>query len=188
MSSLLIIAHGSRRGASNDEVRQLADQVRAQPHHAYDHIGAAFLELAEPSIQEGLAALVAQGATDIIAFPYFLAAGTHVAQDIPEAIAEFSAASNILALGGAEFDIGHRHLLILRIRPRLAAHQRRLHPRRQQGRLVEDQRIQAVMFFDRFRLLAGRGFQRHPRSIVQMRQQQHPRCLPGEIIPHQPGM
>lgn len=91
MSSLLIIAHGSRRSASNDEVRQLADQVRAQPHHAYDHIGAAFLELAEPSIQAGLAALVAQGATDIVAFPYFLAAGTHVAQDIPEAIAEFSA-------------------------------------------------------------------------------------------------
>ncbi len=91
MSSLLIIAHGSRRGASNDEVRQLADQVRAQPGQAYDHVDAAFLELAEPSIQDGLAALVAQGATDIVAFPYFLAAGTHVAQDIPEAIAEFSA-------------------------------------------------------------------------------------------------
>jgi sirohydrochlorin ferrochelatase len=29
---------------------------------------------------------------EIVAFPYFLAAGTHVAQDIPEAIAEFSAA------------------------------------------------------------------------------------------------
>ena len=27
-----------------------------------------------------------------MAFPYFLAAGTHVAQDIPEAIAEFTAA------------------------------------------------------------------------------------------------
>ena len=33
---------------------------------------------------------MAQGATDIVAFPYFLAAGTHVAQDIPEAIAAFS--------------------------------------------------------------------------------------------------
>ena len=32
-----------------------------------------------------------RGATEIVAFPYFLAAGTHVAQDIPEAIAEFSA-------------------------------------------------------------------------------------------------
>jgi sirohydrochlorin ferrochelatase len=91
MPSLLIIAHGSRRAASNDEVRQLADAVRAQPGQSYDHVNAAFLELAEPDITSGLAALVAQGATDIVAFPYFLAAGTHVAQDIPQAIAEFAA-------------------------------------------------------------------------------------------------
>jgi sirohydrochlorin ferrochelatase len=92
MPSLLIIAHGSRRAASNDEVRALADAVRAQPGQAYAHVETAFLELAEPSIPAGLAALAAQGATEIVAFPYFLAAGTHVAQDIPEAIAEFSAA------------------------------------------------------------------------------------------------
>jgi len=91
MPSLLIIAHGSRRAASNDEVRALADSVRAQPGQAYAHVEAAFLELAEPSIAEGLAALAAKGATEIVAFPYFLAAGTHVAQDIPEAIAEFAA-------------------------------------------------------------------------------------------------
>jgi sirohydrochlorin ferrochelatase len=91
MPSLLIIAHGSRRAASNDEVRQLSEQVRAQSGQAYDHIEAAFLELAEPSIPAGLAALAARGATEIVAFPYFLAAGTHVAQDIPEAIAAFTA-------------------------------------------------------------------------------------------------
>ena len=91
MPSLLIIAHGSRRAASNDEVRALADAVRAQPGQAYDHVEAAFLELVEPGIPEGLKALAAKGATEIVAFPYFLAAGTHVAQDIPEAIAEFAA-------------------------------------------------------------------------------------------------
>jgi sirohydrochlorin ferrochelatase len=32
---------------------------------------------------------VAQGAGEIIVFPYFLAAGTHVAVDIPEAVAVF---------------------------------------------------------------------------------------------------
>lgn len=90
MPSLLIIAHGSRRAASNDEVRQLAEAVRTQPEQAYDHIETAFLELAEPSIQVGLAALVAKGATEVVAFPYFLAAGTHVTQDIPEVIAEFT--------------------------------------------------------------------------------------------------
>ncbi|MEQ1663275.1 MAG: CbiX/SirB N-terminal domain-containing protein [Thiobacillus sp.] len=92
MPSLLIIAHGSRRAASNDEVRALADIVRAQSGSAYDHVEAAFLELAEPDIPGGLTALAQRGATDIVAFPYFLAAGTHVAQDIPEAIGIFTAA------------------------------------------------------------------------------------------------
>ena len=92
MPSLLIIAHGSRRAASNDEVRALADAVRAQPRQAYDHVETAFLELAEPGIPAALAALAAQGASEIVAFPYFLAAGTHVAQDIPDAIADFTAA------------------------------------------------------------------------------------------------
>jgi sirohydrochlorin ferrochelatase len=92
MPSLLIIAHGSRRAASNDEVRALADAVRAQPGQAYDPVETAFLELAEPAIPDGLAALAARGATEIVAFAYFLAAGTHVAHDIPEAIAEFGAA------------------------------------------------------------------------------------------------
>lgn len=90
MICLLIIAHGSRRAASNDEVRALAAAVRTQPGQAYAQVETAFLELAEPSIPAGLAALAAQGATEIVAFPYFLAAGTHVAQDIPAAIAEFS--------------------------------------------------------------------------------------------------
>lgn len=90
MPSLLIIAHGSRRAASNDEVRVLSEVVRAQPGQAYDHVETAFLELAEPSIPDGLSALAARGATEIVAFPYFLAAGTHVAQDIPEAIAAFA--------------------------------------------------------------------------------------------------
>lgn len=92
MPSLLIIAHGSRRAASNDEVRQLAERVSSQAGAAYEAVETAFLELAEPSIPDGLAALAKKGATEIVAFPYFLAAGTHVAQDIPEAIAEFTTA------------------------------------------------------------------------------------------------
>jgi len=55
-ASLLIITHGSRRVASNDEDRQLVDQVRAQAGNAYDDVETAFLELAEPSIPDGLAA------------------------------------------------------------------------------------------------------------------------------------
>jgi sirohydrochlorin ferrochelatase len=86
---LLIVAHGSRREASNDEVRRLAGRVRDLCAPGIDHVEVAFLELAEPAIPEGLARCVAKGASEIVVFPYFLAAGTHVAEDIPEAIRAF---------------------------------------------------------------------------------------------------
>lgn len=89
---LLIVAHGSRRQASNEEVRQLAGRVGALRAPGIDHVETAFLELAEPDIPAGLARCVALGAREIVLFPYFLAAGTHVVEDIPELVAAFSAA------------------------------------------------------------------------------------------------
>lgn len=86
---LLIIAHGSRREASNDEVRRLAGRVRGLRPPGIGHVEVAFLELAEPSIPEGLARCVERGAREIIVLPYFLAAGTHVTLDIPEMISAF---------------------------------------------------------------------------------------------------
>ncbi len=89
---LLIIAHGSRRQASNDEVHRLAARVRDLCVPGIDHVEVAFLELAEPSIPEGLHSCVAKGAGEIVVFPYFLAAGTHVAQDIPDLLSAFAQA------------------------------------------------------------------------------------------------
>jgi sirohydrochlorin ferrochelatase len=88
---LLIVAHGSRRQASNDEVRELGERVRRLNTHGIDDVHVAFLELAEPGIPEVLAQCVAAGANEIVVFPYFLAAGTHVAADIPEHIDAFCA-------------------------------------------------------------------------------------------------
>jgi len=87
MRSLLIIAHGSRRSTSNDEVRQLAERISRQPDCGFDEVSAAFLEIAEPSIPEGLEHCIQRGATDVTVFPYFLAAGRHVVEDIPNEIA-----------------------------------------------------------------------------------------------------
>ncbi len=86
---LLIVAHGSRRQASNEEVRQLAMRVRELRSPGIDHVECAFLELADPDIPAGLARCVAMGAREIILLPYFLAAGTHVAEDIPDAVTVF---------------------------------------------------------------------------------------------------
>ncbi len=82
--ALLIIAHGSRRASSNDEVRALAAQVAASAASEFDIVEPAFLELADPDIVQGFEACVAQGAEDIVALPYFLSAGRHVVEDIPQ--------------------------------------------------------------------------------------------------------
>ncbi|WP_455220796.1 sirohydrochlorin chelatase [Kaarinaea lacus] len=87
MKSLLIIAHGSRRAASNEEVRLLAERIARQPNCGYDEVSAAFLEIAEPSIPDGLELCIQRGATEVTVFPYFLAAGRHVVEDIPREIA-----------------------------------------------------------------------------------------------------
>ena len=47
----------------------------------------AHMELAEPSIPSGVAACVAAGATEIIAFPYMLSPGRHSTSDIPGMVA-----------------------------------------------------------------------------------------------------
>ncbi|MCI0507775.1 MAG: CbiX/SirB N-terminal domain-containing protein [Gammaproteobacteria bacterium] len=91
MKSLLLIAHGSRRAQSNDEVRRLAERIFSQTNSGFDEVSAAFLELAEPSIPAGLEACIQRGATEVVVFPYFLAAGRHVVDDIPQAIAPVAA-------------------------------------------------------------------------------------------------
>jgi sirohydrochlorin ferrochelatase len=83
MKSLLVIAHGSRREASNDEIRELTDRITEKAGASFDLIVPAFLELAEPSIPEGIKICAEKGATEILVMPYFLSAGRHVAEDIP---------------------------------------------------------------------------------------------------------
>lgn len=87
MKSLILVAHGSRRAESNDEVRELTDALRARAGAEYASVRCAFLELAEPSIPDGIEQSVREGATDIVVLPYFLSAGRHVVTDIPNEVA-----------------------------------------------------------------------------------------------------
>jgi sirohydrochlorin ferrochelatase len=83
MHALLLIAHGSRREASNQEVRELATRLERTAGDRFDCVIPAFLELAEPDIPTGVQLCVESGATTVTAVPYFLSAGRHVASDIP---------------------------------------------------------------------------------------------------------
>lgn len=86
MRYLLIVAHGSRRMASNDEVREVARRFDLQEHQ-FDKVSTAFLELDDPSIPQGLINAIKQGACEIVVLPYFLSAGRHVTEDIPAEVA-----------------------------------------------------------------------------------------------------
>lgn len=82
MKALLLLAHGSRRASSNDEIRALAMRLR-RTDASFDLVEHAFLEMAAPGIAAGIGSLIAAGAADIVVLPYLLAAGRHVAADIP---------------------------------------------------------------------------------------------------------
>ena len=86
MKALLVVAHGSRRMESNDEVRALTGRLGMQADGLYARVQCAFLELAEPSIPDGLRAAIGEGATQVTVVPYFLSAGRHVVMDIPAEI------------------------------------------------------------------------------------------------------
>mgnify|MGYP001115286790 CR=1 FL=1 len=84
MKALLLIAHGSRRDASNQEVVELAEKLTVLAGTNFDLVKACFLELAAPGIGIAISECADMGIKDITAVPYFLSAGRHVAEDVPE--------------------------------------------------------------------------------------------------------
>lgn len=89
MQGYLLIAHGSRRQRANDEFKQQVEQVRLALGLTEQQILACFLELSEPSIQQGLATLHQRGASHIKILPCFLNQGKHVAEDVPSDINDY---------------------------------------------------------------------------------------------------
>ena len=86
MKALLLVAHGSRRKQSNDEVVQLAEKLKKTCSDQYNIIHAGFLELADTLIPDGIKKCADDGASSIIVLPYFLNSGRHVVEDIPEIV------------------------------------------------------------------------------------------------------
>jgi sirohydrochlorin ferrochelatase len=86
MRALLLVAHGSRREESNAEVRRLGEVLASYAGSRFQHVACGFLEHASPGIPEGIGACVAAGAREVVVVPYFLAAGTHVMEDIPRLV------------------------------------------------------------------------------------------------------
>jgi sirohydrochlorin ferrochelatase len=79
-TALLLIAHGSRRPDANADLDHLVGQLRDRGR--FPIVEASFLELAEPTVAEGAARCVEQGAGRLVMVPYFLSAGVHVQRDL----------------------------------------------------------------------------------------------------------
>ena len=107
MKALLLIAHGSRREASNQEIRDLAHRLEEVASERFDKVVPAFLEIAEPDIPDGVTHCVEAGATEVVAVPYFLSAGRHVAEDIPEELEKALRRHPGLELGQSDYLVKH---------------------------------------------------------------------------------
>jgi sirohydrochlorin ferrochelatase len=93
MKALVLVAHGSRRKQSNEEVVELAIKLKQHCNNEYDMVHAGFLELASPSIPEGIQQCIDAGATQVTVLPYFLNSGRHVVEDIPNEVNQARAAN-----------------------------------------------------------------------------------------------
>ena len=82
-TSLLLIAHGSRRPEANADLEYVAEAMRIRGR--YPIVQVSYLELAEPDIEAGGALCVKAGATDVVMLPYFLSPGKHVVEDLTAA-------------------------------------------------------------------------------------------------------
>ena len=87
-TTYLIIAHGSREKQANEDFLELSKNFRKRSKHP---VQPAFLELAQPSIPEGIEKCIAAGAMEIILIPLMLFKGRHVKEHIPQIIEEAKA-------------------------------------------------------------------------------------------------
>ena len=86
---VLLIAHGSRRAAANQDLVKLAEMLRER--ELFPVIEIAYLELTTPTIPDGAAQCVAAGVDEVLMLPYFLSAGVHVQNDLEQYREEFTA-------------------------------------------------------------------------------------------------
>lgn len=78
----LFIGHGSRDVDGNQEFLKFVDEIRRRSPD--QHFEACFLELTTPTIPDGFAGCIQQGAERIVVVPVILLAASHVKLEIPE--------------------------------------------------------------------------------------------------------
>ena len=84
--ALLIIDHGSRKKEANHMLFEMVQVLRDMKPELL--IYGAHMELAIPTIEDGIQWCIKKGAKHIIAHPYMLSPGRHAMEDIPRMVHE----------------------------------------------------------------------------------------------------
>lgn len=84
---LLVIAHGSRAKAANEEFQNMVSNLR-QRNMPYTQVDGVFLELAQPTLAERAIFHYQQGARYFDVYPLFFNNGKHVGKDLPALVAD----------------------------------------------------------------------------------------------------
>ena len=98
---LLLIAHGSPYAEANTPIYKVAETIRERADYAAVQVS--FMELNDPGIPKGIQKLVDREVAQIVAAPYFLQLGGHVANDLPEAVQRARASRPRIALSLADY-------------------------------------------------------------------------------------
>jgi sirohydrochlorin cobaltochelatase len=114
--ALLVMVHGSPRPVANEDVYAVLDIIRERGVYPIVEVG--FMECNDPTIPAAIDSCVAQGAERVIAVPYFLHTGNHVAEDLPNLLEEAQARHAEVEFLMGDY-IGHDALIADVIRDRV---------------------------------------------------------------------
>jgi len=84
MHAILYVGHGTRSKKGAEEAKRFLQKVMDEVKEPIQEIS--FLELTEPSIEEGFVRCIERGATSITVVPLFLLTAGHIKKDIPETL------------------------------------------------------------------------------------------------------
>lgn len=90
MKAIIVVDHGSRKREANDMMKCVANLIQTMAGRDVI-VKFAHMELAEPGVDEAFSQCVAEGAREVVVFPYMLSPGKHSTGDIPRMVAKAAA-------------------------------------------------------------------------------------------------
>jgi sirohydrochlorin ferrochelatase len=81
-TAVIILGHGSRGNGNDAAIKRVVEAIKMSRSH--EIVEYAFLQYVQPTPDEALDRCIRQGAKKIVIVPFFMQAGAHVTQDIPD--------------------------------------------------------------------------------------------------------